>query len=104
MSNLEEWLVFLPDDQKFSATGSGLERSLIENAWWVVHPEKGLAFAKDSGGQSRRFCTPQCNVNMLVARKLQEMVYPNLSVRFEPIVYVRRNFDGSYPIPKESVA
>lgn len=104
MKNMEEWLVFLPDDHKFSATGGGLERSLIENSWWVVHPEKGLAFAKEVGGQSRRWCSPQCNVSEQVARKIQEKAYPNLTVRFEPIVYVRRNLDGSYPIPTEAVA
>ena len=97
----EETLVFLPWDQRF-AVGErkpGEEVTLIENSWWVTHPERGLAFARDAAGRSSRFCHPQCNVNEAITRKLQVRLYPNLQVNFEPLVYVRRKLSGAYPIP-----
>lgn len=102
----EEALVFLPWDQRF-ALGEhvpGVERAMIENSWWVTHPERGLAFARALNGQSTRHCHPQCNVNEQVARKLQARLYPNLQVNFEPIVYVRRTLGGAYLIPTGALA
>lgn len=99
----EEALVFLPEDQKFAAPGSGTVEVIL-HSWWVVHPRKGLAFARNYGGRSTRFCTPQSNTSEVLARKLQEKLYPNLELRFEDAVYVRRNADGSYPIPKGALA
>jgi hypothetical protein len=96
--SMEGILVFLPEDQKFAAPGRG-DAEVILHSWWVIHPEKGLAFARDHNGQSKRFCHPQCNPSEIVAKKLQQKIYPSLQVRFEDVVYVRRNADGSYPIP-----
>ena len=97
----EEALVFLPHDQKFDVgpVPLGQEIHLIENSWWVAHPERGLAFARSAAGQSSRYCSPQCNVNEATARQLQQRLYPNLQVNFEPIVYVRRAISGAYLIP-----
>lgn len=102
----EEALVFLPWDQRF-AIGErvlGEEVSSIENSWWIAHPERGLAFAREAGGNSKRYCSPQCNVNEKVARLIQQKHYPNLQVNFEPIVYVRRTIGGAYLIPAGALA
>lgn len=102
----EEALVFLPYEQRF-AVGEiplGEETALIENCWWIAHPERGLAFARESGGHSKRYCSPQCNVNRDVARVIQQKHYPNLDLRFEPIVYVRRTIGGAYLIPAGALA
>jgi len=97
----EEALVFLPHDRKFDVgqVPLGQEVHLIENSWWVAHPEHGLAFARAAGGRSTRYCSPQCNVNQAVARKLQQRLYPSIGIVFEPIVYVRRAISGAYLIP-----
>lgn len=102
----EEALVFLPWDQRF-AIGERVpseEISSIENSWWITHPQRGLAFAREAGGNSKRYCSPQCNVNEQVARLIQQKYYPNLQVNFEPIVYVRRTIGGAYLIPAGALA
>lgn len=102
----EEALAFLPYEQRF-AVGErvpGEEISSIENSWWIAHPERGLAFAREAGGQSKRYCSPQCNVNQDVARVIQQKYYPSLQLRFEPIVYVRRTIGGAYLIPTGALA
>lgn len=34
------------------------------NSWWIVHPEKGLAF------YGKGFSSPQCNTNESISRRL----------------------------------
>lgn len=36
----------------------------IPNSWWVVHPDKGLAF------YGKGFGSPQCNTNEMISRRL----------------------------------
>lgn len=112
MADLEHYLVFLPEDQ---ASGAGKQPDLvftritrIMNSWWVVHPEKGLALAKAYGGNSAKYCTPQCNANEAVAERLRAKIYPNLELRYHPLVVLRVRSsgpdEGAFLIPAEAVA
>lgn len=75
--NLSEYR-FLPLQQAEYAEGLV---HVIRDRWWIIHPEKGLAFFR---GRS-----PQCNAS----REIVEMVLgkdpdPELAVVFLPVVYL----------------
>lgn len=112
MGNLEHQLVFLPEGQAVEA-GRPPEHvftriTRIENSWWVVHPEKGLALAKAYGGHSAKYCHPQSNTSEAVAEMLRAKIYPNLELRFHPLVLLRVRSagpdEGAFLIPAGAVA
>jgi hypothetical protein len=51
-----------------------------KNHWWIVHPEKGLAFYRGS--------FPQANTNEVITRRLATN-YPWAEVRFFPSVFMK---------------
>jgi hypothetical protein len=52
--------------------------------WWIVHPEKGLAF------WGTITLTPQANANEAVTRRLAKQYYPWAEVRQIPLVVIDR--------------
>lgn len=57
----------------------------MKDRWWIVHPDKGLAFFKSRGSLS-----PQCNGDERITRRLSE-AYPWAEVRFIPSAFRRIN-------------
>jgi hypothetical protein len=53
---------FMPLDQASKPKGHIVYN--IQNSWWVVHPEKGLAFF------GKGYSSPQCNTNESISRHL----------------------------------
>jgi hypothetical protein len=68
----EEDYMFLPLDQ-VTAPASGQYFHLWRNAWWLVCPERGLAFynpvVQRTGKRTRSYLGwPQCNVHESITR------------------------------------
>ena len=53
---------FLPEDQILASRNWAVHQYL--DSWWIVHPEKGLAFFKKGYG------SPQCNRDESISRRL----------------------------------
>jgi hypothetical protein len=53
---------FLPEAEVLESKAHMLHQ--YRNSWWVVHPERGLAFFR------KGFSSPQCNTNEQIARRL----------------------------------
>lgn len=71
---------------------------VIVNNWWIVHPEKGLAFYQ---GHTNDY-SPQCNRDRNVADHIQPRLHPDSEVRQVPQVYIvsvhkwfRENVEGN---------
>lgn len=65
----ESYFKFLPEDEARNPTKGQYFRRTT-NQWWIVHPEKGLAFyipAKRVG-----YGMPQCNADERITRKIAE--------------------------------
>lgn len=83
----------LPVSEALNPT-SGHYFQRIANAWWIVHPERGLVFFNP---QRRRtgslYGSAQCNVNEKVIRKLSSdgtYRFPH-EIRFFEVVWVPVN-------------
>lgn len=82
MTEIDARLIFVPLD-KATVPPSGLIEH-IKDHWWVVHPDKGLAF------WDKKLMSPQCNSNEAVTRHLAR-VYPWAEIKFIPSVFRRIN-------------
>jgi hypothetical protein len=56
----------------------------IKDAWWVVHPQKGLVFWD-------KHRAPQCNRSEDITRRIAGAMYPWAEIRFIPSVFLRIN-------------
>jgi hypothetical protein len=88
--------VFLPVAEGTAPTKGGFFMHYVD-AWWVVHPEKGLAFynpVSTRTGRRRfgRFGSPQCNTDERISRKVgldcAGSVFPGIEIRQFPSVWV----------------
>lgn len=78
----EDRFVFVPIDEAIVPPGGLIEH--LKDRWWVVHPEKGVAYF------DKRHKSPQCNSNETITRRLAQ-AYPWAEVRFLPSVFRRIN-------------
>jgi hypothetical protein len=67
------------------------------NGWWVVHPDKGLAFynpkhVRTGRRQLGRWGSPQCNTDERISREVgmdcASSLWPEIEVRLIPSVWV----------------
>lgn len=66
----------------------------ICNAWWTVHPEKGVTFYTDRkrpfglepGEQDEP--APQCNRDQYTAEHIQKRLYPDCTTKQIPVVFI----------------
>lgn len=76
------------------ASKEGMEKPadghVIVNAFWCVHPEKGLAFADRTklGAWDVDRVSPQCNRDRRVADVIQAKLYPDHTVEQIPQVFL----------------
>ena len=75
-------LVFVPLEKATTPPPGMIEH--IANAWWVVHPEKGVVF------WGKKFMSPQCNTNRSITVHLAAM-YPWAEVHLISSVFRRIN-------------
>lgn len=75
----EDSFVFVPLETATVPPGGLIEH--LKDRWWMVHPEKGVAFFVTRG-----FHAAQCNRNEAITRRLAEN-YPWAEVRFIPSVF-----------------
>jgi hypothetical protein len=65
----------------------------IVNAWWTVHPEKGVAFYMDRRRSpflepgEREDPSPQCNQEQATAEHIQRRLYPDCITKQIPVVF-----------------
>jgi hypothetical protein len=78
-------LIYLPFDQVNKAQGSC---EVFRDAWWIVHPEKGLVFHNSAFRKGLKEAAPQCNRDKNVAEYLRPKLYPWAEVRQIPLVTV----------------
>lgn len=64
---------------------------VLTDRWWVVHPEKGLAFYRPH--PKRRFRAPQCNSDRRMPEHLVAEMYPGHEVRYVEAAYVGPRYD-----------
>jgi hypothetical protein len=90
----EDYL-FLPVDQ-VAAPVKGVYFQRYADAWWAVHPDKGLVFYNPRRGDGRRrhsyWGAPQCNTDERIARGVSRDHLPfPVEVRKFPVVFVQVN-------------
>ncbi len=76
-------LQFIPLDQVEKTSGNF---EVYVNAWWMVHPEKGIAFFGRTEKTRLSECAPQCNRDENLTRWLAEQLYPWAEVKQIPLV------------------
>lgn len=87
--------VFLPMDEATAPSGGTFFQHYVD-AWWVVHPERGLAFYNPMGTRGRRrhgrLGSPQCNtsekISRMVGAKTAAVVFPEIRIEQIPSVWV----------------
>jgi hypothetical protein len=83
----DERISYIPFDDVTKARG------LVEawrDAWWSVHPERGLIMWRPN---RRSAGFPQCNQNEIIARKIGDKMYPWAEIRQIPLVLIPRGPD-----------
>lgn len=65
----EEHYRFLPVEEAVTPAKGGFFHHYV-NAWWAVHPEKGLAFYNAPGRRRSGLGSPQCNTDERVTREV----------------------------------
>lgn len=73
-------LRFMPLDDVTKASGAV---DIIRDAWWAVHPERGLVFWRHS---------PQCNTDKRVADQVVPMLYPWADIQQIVLVMIPEGF------------
>lgn len=79
----EDRFKFVPIDEAVVPPSGIIQH--FKDHWWIVHPEKGLAFF-----DSRGWLSPQCNGDERVTRRLAQH-YPWAEVQFIPSAFRRVN-------------
>jgi hypothetical protein len=84
--------VFLPADEA-AAPVKGAYFQLYRDAWWAVHPGKGLVFYspknRHTGRRRNGYRSPQCNTDERITRALSGSNIPfEIEVRQFPMVFV----------------
>jgi hypothetical protein len=62
---------------------------VIRNAYWAVHPERGLVFYTQTPRRGLRGASPQCNQDRNVADRIVPHVMPWAEIRQIPLVMWR---------------
>ena len=87
MSNHMKNIIYLPKDEAVKPR----EGHCYVDRWWIVHPEKGLAFyLSPHATKDDRFTSPQCNSNKAVTEVLHKKMYSDHEIKFFTAVYVGR--------------
>lgn len=82
-------LRYLSLDQADAASGIC---NVMRDYWWVVHPERGLAFwQRDTKQSGLRGASPWGNKNKAITEKIRDMHFPWASVQEVPLVLVSIN-------------
>jgi hypothetical protein len=84
-------LIYMPLDQVTAATGSV---DTIRNAWWTVHPERGLVFWTQTPLRGLRSASPQCNTDKNVSDMVSPRMFPWAEVRQIPLVLQPKDFSS----------
>ncbi len=57
------------------------------NMWWVVNPDKGVAFYASNTSEYNQMVNPQCNADERVVRSMIARHYPEYVAQFIPVVF-----------------
>lgn len=99
-------LIFLPFELATKAPAG--ECNVVIDAWWAVHPERGLLFwapRRQAKPTSRpRALAPQYNHDRKITEMLASQMYPWAEIRQIPFVYYRLDQDGGPVLPEECYA
>lgn len=88
--------VFMPVDEAATPRAGGFFQHYVD-AWWAVHPERGLMFynpVNPRTGRRRhgRYGSPQCNtdkrISQLVCDKTVLTIWPDVRIDQFPSVWV----------------
>jgi hypothetical protein len=88
--------VFLPLEEAVTPQKGGFFQHYV-SAWWVVHPDRGLAFynprnARTGRRRHSRYGSPQCNTDERIARmvgpKTVGELWPDVRIQQFPSVWV----------------
>lgn len=88
--------VFLPLEEAVTPPKGGFFQHYV-SAWWVVHPDRGLAFynprnARTGRRRYSRYGSPQCNSDERISRKVGAdtagSVFPEVEIQHLPSVWV----------------
>lgn len=74
---------FLPEADAVAGPRSGFCQ-VLRDRWWVVCPERGLAFFWSKG--DRGLGSPQCNSDETISRRLGTTI-PGATLKFMPVVF-----------------
>jgi len=81
--------MFIPADEALAPADGGHYQHYV-NCWWVVHPEKGLAFfnpknARTGRRRFGRYGSPQCNaderISRMVGAKTIATLWPEVEIQ-----------------------
>lgn len=75
---------FIPEKNADIAPKNGFCQ-ILRDHWWVVCPERGLAFFWSKGVKG--LGSPKCNINESISRRLGSTI-PNAEIKFFPLVIV----------------
>lgn len=76
-------LIYMPLSDVDKATGPC---ELVRDAWWLVHPERGLVFWTRTPRKGLRGASPQCNQNKAVVDHVAPSLWPWAEIRQIPLV------------------
>lgn len=86
MKDETDWrIVYLPENEAIAARGV---TDAIRDAWWCVHPDKGLMFWQPLAKRKGKVlgAAPQCNANESITRLIMAKTYPWADVKQVPLV------------------
>jgi hypothetical protein len=68
----------------FEKAGQPRDGQVVTDRWWVVHPERGLAFYR----VARDYRAPQCNHDRRLVNSLIADLYPGHEARHVAVVFM----------------
>lgn len=80
-------LVFVPFEEASTPPSGIIEH--LKDMWWIVHPQKGIAYWRH-GGPSSKHLSPWCNKSEEITRRIFAS-FPWADVKFIPSVFRRIN-------------
>lgn len=81
---------FLPKEKALTPTKGGFYRLITDN-YWLVHPDKGLAFYWMKGDKG--LGSPQCNKDEIFVRHIEHLSGEKVEVEFLPAAWVPISLD-----------
>jgi len=81
---------FFPKEKALTPTKGGFYRLITDN-YWLVHPDKGLAFYWMKGDKGMGF--PQCHTQKIFLHHIENLSGEKVEVEFLPAAWVPISLD-----------